>query len=143
MVGLYLVDSVLQELEMDQDGFLVRESDWSEAIALALAKRDALELTPEHWLLIQLAREYYNRYHVAPGMRILITLLRKHYESANGEMSGHIQKSTSADTKAQQSGSTQPSREKLNSRYLYRLFSESPGRQVCCYAGLPKPVSCI
>ena len=33
--------------------------------------------------------------------------------------------------------------DKGKSRYLYRLFPEGPAKQVCRYAGLPKPVSCI
>ena len=33
--------------------------------------------------------------------------------------------------------------DKGNTRYLYRLFPEGPAKQVCRYAGLPKPTSCI
>ena len=106
-------------VELDDDGFLCRSDEWSEAVAEALAVVDGVTLESAHWLLLRLARDYYKRYHVAPGMRILVTLLRQHQSAA--------------DSTAQ----------RIDSRLLYRLFPQSPARQVCRYAGLPKPVSCI
>jgi tRNA 2-thiouridine synthesizing protein E len=116
-------------MQLDDDGFLKNSADWNEALAERLAREDNFELSAEHWLLVRLAREYYSEYHVAPGMRILVALLRNHYRDQ-----------AQADT-ASSAKETAPV--KVDSRYLYRLFSESPGRQVCRYAGLPKPVSCI
>ncbi|GAB4189167.1 MAG: TusE/DsrC/DsvC family sulfur relay protein [Wenzhouxiangellaceae bacterium] len=106
-------------VELDDDGFLRHSDEWSEAVAAALAAADGVNLESAHWLLLRLARDYYNRYHVAPGMRILVTLLRQHQSAAD----------------------TAP--QPIDSRLLYRLFPQSPARQVCRYAGLPKPVSCI
>lgn len=116
-------------MQLDDDGFLKDSSDWNETLAERLASEDGLQLNTEHWLLVRLAREYYSEYHVAPGMRILVALLRNHYRD---------QAQADTNSKAKETAPV-----KVDSRYLYRLFSESPGRQVCRYAGLPKPVSCI
>lgn len=137
------MSQILDNIEQDEEGFLLRPEDWCENVAVALAQRDAVTLTEEHWLLIQLARDYYNRYHVAPGMRILITLLRKHHAAESVSDGQSAPSNPETDTHTQQQRTRKPSGNHLSSRYLYRLFSDSPGRQVCCYAGLPKPVSCI
>lgn len=101
-------------VELDEDGFLLNSDDWNEAIANALALADGITLEPVQWQLVRLAREYYKRYHMAPGMRILAALAREHMDCG-----------------------------KVDSRTLYRWFPQSPARQVCCYAGLPKPATCI
>lgn len=137
------------EPERDAEGFLSDWQRWDEALARRWAEADGLILTPAHWELLQLARDYYSRYHVAPGMRILVALLR-----AAGEQTGEQSSSGGAPSGgavAQQHDAARPqgaAKPAVDSRYLYRLFnvgsnSESPGRQVCRYAGLPKPVSCI
>ena len=99
---------------LDSDGHLQNTEDWSEPVAEQLAGRDGLVLESDHWELIHFVRAYYADYETAPGMRLLVAAVKQRLGP-----------------------------EKASSRYLYRLFADSPARQLACYAGLPKPVSCI
>ena len=102
------------EPALDQHGHLVDSAQWTPAVARLLAARDGIELEQAHWELIELVRAWYAEYGTPPGMRMLVASVR-----------------------------TELGPDKASSRYLYRLFPDSPARQLSCYAGLPKPVSCI
>lgn len=108
----FLYDGV--EYATDRQGYLKDIGNWSYGLATAMAAADDIDLTDEHWEVINFLREYYETYRVAPPVRILVRALRK----ALGE-------------------------EKGNSRYLYRLFPLGPAKQACKYAGLPKPTGCV
>ncbi len=53
------------------DGRLVKLSDWTPDIAKAIAKEEGLELTDAHWDIINLMRDYYFTYNIAPIMKLL------------------------------------------------------------------------
>lgn len=99
---------------LDGDGHLQNLEDWDREVACLLAARDGISLEDEHWELIDFVRSYHADYDTAPGMRLLVAAVKRRLDP-----------------------------DKASSRYLYRLFPESPARQLACYAGLPKPVSCI
>lgn len=101
-------------LETDKEGFLQDISEWCPELAAHMAEMDELELTDDHWEVINYIREYYEDYRIAPAVRILI--------KAMGRRLG---------------------RDKGNSRYLYQLFPYGPAKQACRYAGLPKPTGCV
>jgi len=46
-------------LETDEEGYLQNLSDWSPEVAEYMAKQDGLELTENHWEVINFLREYY------------------------------------------------------------------------------------
>jgi len=101
-------------VETDEEGYLVNLSDWTEDAAVELAKQDEIELTDNHWEVINFLRTYYEEYQIAPAVRILT--------KAIGKKLG---------------------KEKGNSKYLYELFPYGPAKQACRFAGLPKPTGCI
>ncbi|MDX1570944.1 MAG: TusE/DsrC/DsvC family sulfur relay protein [Xanthomonadales bacterium] len=101
-------------LATDSQGYLVDPDDWEPAVAETMAARDDIELTAAHWEIIHFVRDYYQEFRDAPPMRLLVKAVAKRLGPEKG-----------------------------NSRYLYGLFPEGPAKQVCRYAGLPKPVSCI
>lgn len=100
--------------ETDEEGYLVNLNEWVPGIATEMSKEDDLELTDEHWEIINFLREYYEEYQIAPAVRVLT--------KAVGKRLG---------------------KEKGNSKYLYSLFPYGPGKQACRFAGLPKPTGCI
>lgn len=57
---------------LDDDGFLEDADQWDEEIAQALAATEEVELTPEHWEVINYLRDYYKEYNVAPMVRKLL-----------------------------------------------------------------------
>ena len=59
-----------KQVELDEDGFLVEPSDWSEAVVAIFAKsEDVEELTEEHWKVINYLRDYFKKFGMAPMVR--------------------------------------------------------------------------
>ncbi len=100
-------------LEVDKEGFLRSYQDWQPHIAPELAASEEIELTDEHWEVIYLVREYYDRYHVSPTSRVLSKIV--------GEKLGQ---------------------DKGRSIYLMSLFSAKAAKLVAKISGLPKPNNC-
>lgn len=103
-----------ETLETDRLGYLLDPADWSPEVARLMAEADGIELDDAHWEIIDFVRGYYQEFETEPPMRLLVKAIAKRLGPDKG-----------------------------NSRYLYRLFPEGPAKQVCRYAGLKKPVSCI
>ncbi len=100
--------------QTDAEGFLSNPDEWSADLAVKMAADDGLQLSPEHWEAIDILRNYYAQYAIAPPIRILVRHMGKRL-----------------------------GKEKANSPYLYELFPFGPAKQACRYAGLPKPTGCI
>ena len=101
-------------IELDKEGYLVHLNDWSEELATELASIEGIQLTPEHWEVLVLLREFYAKFQVAPATRPLIKYI------------------------AQNLGA-----EKGSSMHLNKLFKGTPAKLAARLAGLPKPTNCI
>ncbi|NMX90997.1 MULTISPECIES: TusE/DsrC/DsvC family sulfur relay protein [unclassified Pseudomonas] len=101
-------------LELDKDGYLVDLNAWSAEVANALAKAEDLELTAEHWEILELLRGFYQEFQLSPATRPLI----KYTASKLGP-------------------------EKGNSLHLNRLFKGTPAKLAAKLAGLPRPTNCL
>ncbi len=102
------------DIAVDEEGYLEDLSAWTPEVAEAMAAAEDVELTDEHWDIINFLREYYEEYQIAPAVRVLTKAVGKRLGKAKG-----------------------------NSKYLYGLFPYGPGKQACKYAGLPKPTGCV
>jgi TusE/DsrC/DsvC family sulfur relay protein len=62
-----------KKLELNEEGFLVNPEEWTEDIALILAKdQENLDvLSPEHWAVIRFIRAYYLEKKLAPMVRAI------------------------------------------------------------------------
>jgi tRNA 2-thiouridine synthesizing protein E len=103
-----------KEYEIDEDGYLQDWQGWQSGMAEVMAKEDGLELTQEHWDIINFLRDYFTKFQIAPMIKILVKEI--------GKVMGP---------------------EKGNTKYLYQLFPAGPAKQACRYAGLPKPTGCV
>jgi tRNA 2-thiouridine synthesizing protein E len=83
-------------------------------VATALAVQNDIELTPDHWEILQLLRNFYDEFQLSPATRPLI-------------------KYTALKLGA----------EKGNSLHLNRLFNGTPAKLAAKLAGLPKPTNCL
>ena len=101
--------------EVDEEGYLLNISDWSEEIALAMATEDEIELSPEHWEVINFLKDYFEEYEFAPAVRVLTKAIAKKNDIHKKEASV----------------------------FLYDIFPNGPGLQDCKIAGLPKPTGCV
>lgn len=64
-----LTAPVLENVEFDQDGFMVDPQAWTPEIADAIAQSVNIELTDRHWIVINFAREEFEAKGEAPTLR--------------------------------------------------------------------------
>jgi len=103
-----------EKIEHDEEGYLTDINQWSKELAEILAKDEGIEMTPEHWEVINFLREYYEEYQIAPAIRVLVKALKNKFGPEKG-----------------------------SNKYLYELFPYGPAKQACKIGGLPKPTGCI
>ncbi len=66
------IDVKGQQIEVDEDGFLVDPDVWNQDIVEVFAKlEDVSELTEDHWKVINYLRDYYKQFGIAPMIRKL------------------------------------------------------------------------
>ncbi|WP_148307628.1 TusE/DsrC/DsvC family sulfur relay protein [endosymbiont of unidentified scaly snail isolate Monju] len=73
-----------RRIETDSEGYIVRPDEWSEGFARALAEKEGLELTEEHWEVIYFLRDFYNQKHVQCTVRDMIRHFRKVWDRDRG-----------------------------------------------------------
>lgn len=103
-----------QQFATDEFGYLKNLTDWSPELAVEIAEKEQIRLTPEHWEIIFFVREFYQEYKTSPAIRMLVKSLAQKFGDEKG-----------------------------NSRYLQRLFPDGPAKQATKIAGLPKPAKCL
>lgn len=107
-----IVDGIV--IKTTDEGFLVDITDWSEAVAIEIARLNELEITALHWDIIFFIRDYYQDFKHLPNARVFTKAIKKKFGADVG-----------------------------NSRYLHKLFPKGPLKYACKIAGLPKPPSCL
>ena len=105
---------MLDASAFDKDGFLRSLNDWSPEVAVQIASNEAIDLTPAHWELIELLRDYYIEFDASPAMRPLVKYCALKLGPDKGK-----------------------------SLYLLGLFPGSPAKIGSKIAGLPKPDNCL
>ena len=60
------------------NGRLAHISQWTPEIAKAIAATENLELTDEHWSIINLMRSFYQRYNISPVAKLLKKKIKRH-----------------------------------------------------------------
>jgi len=103
-----------KSFESDEEGYLVDIGAWNEELADLIAKDEEIDMTDEHWEVVNFLREYYNEYQIAPAVRVLVKAVKKKLGADKG-----------------------------SNKYLYELFPYGPAKQACKIAGLPKPTGCV
>ncbi len=98
---------------LDNHGHLLNRTEWCQSWAEQMALSEGIEMSQDHWSVLNAVQIIFDETGDTPPMRLLIKLLRQQV----------------SDT--------------IDSRYLYRLFPDNPVRQASKYAGLPKPKHCM
>ncbi|WP_029008515.1 TusE/DsrC/DsvC family sulfur relay protein [Azospirillum halopraeferens] len=101
-------------IDHDEEGYLTDLALWNEDLAAIIAEKEGVNMTPEHWEVVNFLREYYQEYQIAPAIRVLTKALTKRMGADKG-----------------------------SNKYLYELFPYGPAKQACKIAGLPKPTGCV
>ena len=67
-----LSDSHFGRLTFDEDGFLTQPELWNRNVADLLAREEIPgELTEDHWKIVDYLRQYYDRFHTLPSIRMV------------------------------------------------------------------------
>ncbi|MDR6956883.1 tRNA 2-thiouridine synthesizing protein E [Pseudomonas brassicacearum] len=103
-----------RSIALDKDGYLADLDDWSSEVATALAAAEDIELSPEHWEILELLRGFYHEFQLSPATRPLIKYTALKLGADKG-----------------------------NSLHLNRLFKGTPAKLAAKLAGLPKPTNCL
>jgi TusE/DsrC/DsvC family sulfur relay protein len=103
-----------KQYEVDEDGYLLNLTDWNKELAEHIATLEEITMTDAHWEVVNFLRDYYQKYQIAPMIKILVKEI--------GKVMGP---------------------EKGNTKYLYELYPGGPAKQACKIAGLPKPTGCV
>ncbi len=103
-----------QNIALDSEGYLKSLVDWNEAVAEQLALLEGIKLSPAHWEILLLLREFYQRHQLSPANRALVNLVKRDLGADKGR-----------------------------SIYLMKLFNGSPAKLASKIAGLPKPDNCL
>jgi tRNA 2-thiouridine synthesizing protein E len=101
-------------LALDPAGFLKDWTSWTNDVAHELATNEGVTLTDAHWVIINLARQFYQEFDHAPSQRPLARYIKIHLGA-----------------------------EKAGSIYLMQLFGQSPAKMIALLSGLPKPKNCL
>jgi len=100
-----------REILLDGEGYLLELDAWSENFVRVRAEAEGLELTDEHWQVINYIRAYYEENNVQAPVRDMI----KHFKKVWGKDKG-------------------------NTRYLHQIFPlGGPQKQGNRLAGVRKP----
>lgn len=101
-------------IETNAEGFVLDARLWTPRVGEALAVAHGVDLSPDHWEILNLLRAYVDAGNEPPSMRVL---------------SGEIRQRLGP--------------EKAKSLYLMKLFGASPAKMAARLAGLPKPKNCL
>ncbi|OEY67675.1 TusE/DsrC/DsvC family sulfur relay protein [Marinobacter sp. X15-166B] len=99
----------------NNEGFLEDPWAWSAEIAAVIAAESAIELSENHWEIIEFLRDFYKIHEVSPpSNRLFVKAVKERFGEAKG-----------------------------NSIYLMQLFPGTPAKTACRIAGLPRPTNCL
>jgi tRNA 2-thiouridine synthesizing protein E len=100
-------------IQLSEAGWLEDLSEWDEDVALAIAKNEKVEMTPEHWDIINTAREYFQEYGTVSEPRTFSKIMKEKYGA-----------------------------DRSSSKYIYALFPYGLIKSANKVAGLPRPKGC-
>jgi tRNA 2-thiouridine synthesizing protein E len=63
------------KVTVDEEGYLLDPSDWSEEVAEGFADQAGLALNDEHWNVVRFMRDYFDEHRIAPDARHTINYM--------------------------------------------------------------------
>jgi tRNA 2-thiouridine synthesizing protein E len=74
----------------DTEGYLINPNEWTDQIAIELAKEEGIELNEYHWQILRFMNKYYDEHDVAPDVRHVIHYLAIVNRSDKKEAKKHV-----------------------------------------------------
>lgn len=76
-----------KEILTDSEGYILNLDEWSEDYVRALAKKEGLALTEEHWDVVRFLRVFFHEHGVQANVREMIKHFRKKWGPEKGSNS--------------------------------------------------------
>ncbi len=105
-----------KKIEIDDEGYIQNADDWSKELAEFMAKADGVELTDDHWALIDFMKEYFAENGQAPSIRNVAKKVASVCNLPNV---------------------------RAGNKHMYVLFPKGPALMLVRYAGMSKPTGCV
>jgi len=61
--------TTIESIQLNEEGFIINPSDWTEELAVALAEKEGITLTDAHWAIINFCRAQAVDSGAAPTLR--------------------------------------------------------------------------
>ncbi len=74
----------------DSEGYLINPDDWTEEIAIELAREENIELNDAYWQVLNYIRQYYDDESIIPDVRHLMSYLSTENNCSRKEAKKHI-----------------------------------------------------
>ena len=103
-----------QVIHLDNEGFLLDPEQWDLDVARQIARDLGIDMSDNHWMVVNFVREYYEFRQSVPETRFALKAMRE-----------------------------QLGKEKATRKYLYSLFPYGYGQQACKIAGMRKPLKLL
>jgi len=100
-------------IQLSEAGWLEDLGEWSEEAAVLIARNEKVEMTPEHWDIVNAAREYYQENGTVAEPRIFSKIMKEKFGP-----------------------------DRSSSKYIYDLFPYGLIKSANKVAGLPRPKGC-
>ena len=79
-----LLDVNGKAIMIDAEGYIINIDEWTEEFTIALAAKEGLELTDEHWQVVHYIRDYFEEHHVQAQVRDMIKHFKKQWGPEHG-----------------------------------------------------------
>jgi tRNA 2-thiouridine synthesizing protein E len=79
-----LLDVNGKSILIDAEGYIINIDEWTEDFTIALAAKEELELTDEHWEVVHYIRNYYEEHHIQAQVRDMIKHFKKQWGPEHG-----------------------------------------------------------
>jgi tRNA 2-thiouridine synthesizing protein E len=97
-------------IEATETGFLLSQEEWDKDVAEAIAAAEGLELTPDHWDVIEYLRDaYFNHNGEQPNNRAILKAMQEKWQGRT-----------------------------VDNKTLFDLYPGNPSKQAGKIAGLPE-----
>jgi tRNA 2-thiouridine synthesizing protein E len=108
------VDVNGKTIALSEAGWLLDLTEWTPAVAEVIARDvEKVELTPEHWDVINETRAYFDEFGTVPEQRVFAKVMKEKYGP-----------------------------ERATQQYFYRLFPYGLVKSANKIGGLPRPKGC-
>ena len=77
------MDAAVQMPSVYGEGYLIEPQDWNEDVAAEFARQENIQLSDEHWMVVNFMREFFEEHQVAPDARFVIKHLNQNLEGAS------------------------------------------------------------